>query len=150
MDKLMFWKKNDEFGDLGTDFGKSDSLGMGNDLGLGNEPGSQNNMGFSKDDFGGSQELPGTASLPQINNNTPPPTFGARQRPGMPALEPVENNNYANTNYSAQQNNNIGKEIEIISVKLDNIRNTLEILNQRITRIERIAESEQQGERRWN
>ncbi|MBI4149654.1 hypothetical protein HY491_04350 [Candidatus Woesearchaeota archaeon] len=47
------------------------------------------------------------------------------------------------------QNYAVGKDIEIISSKLDALRAGLESINQRLAHIERIAEGEQDTRRRW-
>src|SRR3990167_10908012 len=142
MSKLMFLKKHDEFGDLGKDLG-----GDFTDPGLGSDPGLGNNLGLGKDDFGAAQQLPGADALgPEFGNVSQRPSS---QRREMPTLEPVNAPSYGGgANYAQAAPSRVDKDIEIISVKLDNIRNTLEILNQRIARIERIAEGEQQ-QQRW-
>ncbi|MBS3176216.1 hypothetical protein J4457_03195 [Candidatus Woesearchaeota archaeon] len=127
MDKLMFWKKRDEFGDLGKEFGAPE-------LGL--------EGGFGKEGFGG-EELPGFGE--PSPSPSQPQAFGAMPpaRVPMRAMEQV-----GQPMQAFPEQPSISKDIEIISVKLDSIRNTLEILNQRIARLEKIAEGETE-QRRW-
>ena len=131
----MFWKK-DEFGDL-------DNGDLGKDFGGMNDFGKDtNNLGMpGLTDFSNTPvDIPQSPSPLQMNRFD-------RQREIIPQQIPLQQSNYQQ--YPVVEQSNPGsKDIELISVKLDSIRNTLEIMNQRIARIEKIAEGEQQ-ERRW-
>lgn len=172
LDKLMFWKKNDDFGaDLGL--GKDGGLG-GNDFsqGMGNNFNdfggnfgqnnadmgqgfgqSQNDLatGFPGDNFGmGSSPGSNPASsgfgaprqgMPQAQQSYAPsvhpmyPSYGSQGAPIMPQ--------------QPSHQDMVGKDIEIVSSKIDALRATLESINQRLANIERIAYGEQEKRGRW-
>jgi len=48
-----------------------------------------------------------------------------------------------------EESNLMGKDLEIISSKLDAIKAQIESINQRLANLERIAEGEQSTEKRW-
>jgi prefoldin subunit 5 len=53
-------------------------------------------------------------------------------------------------NQGFQQGNDLQKDIQIISLKLDSIKSELDAMNQRIKNIEAIAQKEQGGQRqKW-
>lgn len=130
LDKLMFWKKKDEFeniglGEKGTPTGLD--LGLGPDLGAGTDLGQ-----------GLSMQPPGSQpSMQQPSLQQPPqqPSFSA------PNMQPQAQNQDYTTN----------KNLEVISSKLDALRASLDSINQRLANLERIAggEEQQRYRKKW-
>jgi len=125
--KLMFWKKGDEFAEIGLgDKGinpKMD-LGLGQDLG----PGATIEQGF------GLQPSPGTPPQQPIQPSFNPPNMSAPNPP------PMQSQDYA-----------ISKDLEVVSSKLDALRASLDSINQRLASLESIARGEEDDryKRRW-
>jgi|TARA_B100002003_G_C13626903_1_gene321032 hypothetical protein len=132
--KLAFWKKKDDFADLGLG-DKPNSPGM--DLGLGPEtaPGANIDQGF------GMQPSPGMPAQQQMQ---PPSSFNAPSfnapNMGAPSPQPMQGQDYA-----------MSKNIEVVSSKLDALRASLDSINQRLTNLESIARGEEDDRhrRRW-
>ena len=140
--KVLPWKKKDELG-----LGLNDNLGLGGfggggpggpgmpggmpgmDLGFGTTPGAGMPGGMP----GSAQQYP---SQPQQQFGG----FGmAQQSPQMESFQ---------SNQAYQQSYATGKEIEVVSAKLDAIRAALETLNQRLASIERYMQTEQDFKKR--
>jgi|TARA_Y100000310_G_scaffold292645_1_gene321587 hypothetical protein len=134
LDKIMFWKKKDEFADVGlgekenmpfgNEFGDAPGTGLGPSPGLGSEPRGQ---GL------GQQPSP---SYPTQGPSMPPPSY-----PSQPQFQPQP------PSYTPQQDLE-SKNLEIISSKLDALRASIDSLNQRLANLEAIARGEEQGKRR--
>lgn len=146
MDKVMFWKKNDDFGDSGGS--PFDAPLGGSSMGppgamppsINNDPfaAGPSNLGFS--DSG----LP-----PPSNDNflTAPSLAPAPdQLSQMPRLEPVQPRPVHES-----ANDNLSKDLEIISAKLDSIRSAIDSLNIRVGNIESSMRNdyERHKEVRW-
>ena len=153
MDKLKFWKKKDEFADLGLD--------LGDDLGLGAPapahaapapaapaPGGPATFGHTPGDerHGIYTEAYGKEGKP----TAPEPDF---EKPGMEGFAPRSSQPMQQRNAgipanlsSSNPNYVVAKEIEIVSTKLETLRVTLEGINQRLANLERIARKNQD---RW-
>ena len=138
--KLAFWKKKEEpfpAPDLGMPGGLP---GEGPDLGL-PQPGGPA--------LPGEEQKPGGLGLPELGSDmpgaSPSNAFGApRLEESKPApmgtppgaapmprsVQPMEN-----------------KDLEIISLKLDSLKTTLEAINERIARLEKMAEGEKESPR---
>ena len=168
-DKLKFWQKeDDDFSDLGD-------FGLGDDVGSGNKPPADDMFGSGGDPFSApaqGMQQPTTdpfAAAPQQGPApaTPPPSgtdmFGSvdqrPQQPVGPMTPPVQMPQpqqqmhpapapqvYSQDDY---QKETFTKDVEIISAKLDSLRATLESINQRLANIERLAQGEQQGKRKY-
>jgi len=125
MDKLMFWKKNDDFSNLGLDTKDpfKDNLGLGDNLGAGQNFG----MGQQSQNLG----LP-TQSTPQSSFQQPPSQQPSYQQP-----------QYQPSSYSNPQQDLAAKDMEIISSKLDALRVSIESINQRLANLESIARGEE-------
>lgn len=129
-DKLAFWKRKDDMGDLGKELGLDKDLGLMDagpspDLGMGLEaPQQQQQQPFQK-----------YPSFQQQNNFQPSfqpqPSYPASQQPSY------QGDSYINS-----------KNLEVISSKLDALRATMESINQRLANIEAIARGEQEDNRR--
>jgi len=119
--KLAFWKKKDDFADLGKDLGFDKDLGL--DIGQGPSP----DLGMNLDS---TQQQP-YQKYPsfQQQNFQPQPAF---QQPSY-----SQSDSYINS-----------KNLEVISSKLDALRVSLESINQRLANIEAIARGEQEDTRR--
>jgi hypothetical protein len=99
----------------------------GMDLGMGGMPGAGTGMP------GG---MPGAAQYPAQQFGG----FGMAQQ--SPQMESFQSNQAYQQSYAA------GKEIEVVSAKLDAIRAALETLNQRLASIERYIQTEQDFKKR--
>lgn len=134
MDKLMFWKKEPEINlDPSIDMGPSNS---------GMETFSQppsfdsiNNPGLPNDPMAGLPPQP--QPDPVLDNN-----FGGDNRYNQPSYDRPR---IVNDPMVQQPNMNDGaqKNMEIISMKLDNLKIAIENMNQRLQNIERIAQESQ-------
>ena len=132
--KLMFWKRKDEFeniglGDKGAPLGMD--LGLGSDFGAGADTGADLSQGY------GMQPSPGTPRMRQ-------PSFQQPQfQPSFPS--PNFNQQMQGQDYVTSKN------LEVISSKLDALRAALDSINQRLANLEAIArgEEEQRYKRRW-
>jgi len=141
-DKLLPWKRK---GDLGL----KDNLGLG---------------GFGADNPGMNMGMPGLGGLPPSQFADPmQQPLGMPQYPGQqqaypsqqqfsgmsgfqqqtrPQVEAFQQNQAYERSYAA------GKEMEIVSAKLDAIKAALETLNQRLAGIERYIQSDQEFKKR--
>ena len=141
LDKLMFWKKKDDFADFDKGFGLGADSGAPNltdfssdqNVGLGQDP-VDSMQGFSPPK---QPQQPFSGQLPPITPQTQTPI--SMQQAPMP---------------TPQHDVIVGKDIEIISSKLDALRASLESINQRLANLERIAysdhtASENVGRRNW-
>ena len=158
LDKVMFWKKKDDFGDLGLDkdFGGqnfSAPSGLGSDAGGFDEtqfsnPGAPS---FANPQFQ-QQQSPYPQANPysnSIQNNVQSPSFSQPQ-----FNQPYPQANYQQPSYqqpSYQQNQPqdfvMGK-IEVLSSKIDALRASLDSINQRLANIERMAGNDPEPRRR--
>ena len=132
MDKVMFWKKEPKL-DIDTNLDMGLSPPVGNNLGIDTNPGlssqqmsdpfldhsyQQRPQQFQQQQFGYPQEQP------RIISETPV---------GMPQ--------------QSLQRDSYDKNLEIVSMKLDNLRSALENINQRLINIERLAMDSQRQDR---
>lgn len=125
--KIMFWRKKDDFSDLGLDekrpFG-DENLAFGNNFGMG--------AGLGQPVMGQSQGF----------SQQPSPSLGFSQpaypQPSYPSYQP---------RYESQQDM-ASKNLEIISSKLDAVRASIESLNQRLANLEAIARGDEDRHRR--
>jgi hypothetical protein len=136
---LAFWKKKDEFADLGM--GDKENLAFGNDF-------NSQNPNLGADQFG---QTPGMPSFGQDQGSTQ--GFGQQQYPqysGYPSRNPSMPS-YPSPQFSQQpsfqspQQDMTSKNIEIISSKLDALRASIESMNQRLANLEAIARGEDPG-----
>ena len=125
-DKLAFWKKKDDLGDLGKD------LGLDKDLGLGMDTGPSPDLGMGLDTAQPQQPFQKYPSFQQPNFQPQQPAFQS---------QPV----FQQPSYQGDINS---KNLEVISSKLDALRATMESINQRLANIEAIARGEQEDSRR--
>ncbi len=122
LDKLMFWKKSDDFSDFDNQFNpgsfQNNNLGMPNmNPGLpANTPPQGNEYNFDNN-----------IQNPFSQQQSAPPGF--QTTPMMPQAP-------------QQPHQDISKDIELLSYKLDTIKAALEVINQRIANLERIASGE--------
>ena len=127
MDRIAFWKKKDEFGDIGLG-DKGPDLGAGSaasDLGLGPSP--------------GSMESPADLNL-GLPTQQPPQQQPSFQQP-QPSLQPQFQQPSQQQGFTAE------KDFEIISSKLDALRAALDSINQRLANLEAIAKGEEEQSR---
>ncbi|MBI2140212.1 hypothetical protein HYU14_04760 [Candidatus Woesearchaeota archaeon] len=166
-DKMMFWKKKDDFlGDLGKgmDFGKGMDLGKGPDLGLGGGLGSglgpesgsgMGDFGKSTDMFGAGQGRDMGLGGNDLNfGNGQQQSFGSESgfQPGYPGRPAPMQQPFGPPLQQVTQQHApelYGKDLEVVSAKLDSIRYTLESINQRLANLERMANGEYEQKRRW-
>ena len=128
-DKLAFWKKRDDLGDLGKDLGLDKDFGLDTgpspDLGMGLETPQQQQPFQKYPSFQQNSFQPGLQQQPSFQ---PQPSF---QQPSL------QGDSYINS-----------KNLEVISSKLDALRASLESISQRLANIEAIARGEQEDTRR--
>ena len=131
LDKVMFWKKKDEFADIGL--GDKENLAFGDEFGA--QPGAAP---------GGT---PGTPGLGQGMDQGlgPQPSPSMPQQPSMPSFSqpPIQ----PQPSYNPQQDLE-SKSLEVISSKLDAIRASIDSLNQRLANLEAIARGEEEDSRK--
>ena len=120
--KIAFWKKKDDLGDLGKDFGLDKDLGL--DIGQGPSP----DLGM------------GIEPAPMQQPYQKYPSF--QQQPSFQPQTVFQQPSYTSDNYIASKN------LEVISSKLDALRASLESINQRLANIEAIARGEQEDIRK--
>lgn len=144
MDKMKFWKKDDfddfDFGDSKSDpfadMGSSPSPPGSQDPGFGQQ--SQDPMQFS-DPMGG-QDPSGFPPSQETSN------------PMGSTSQPFHNATFQQPQQSGQSdyhNYTVGKEIEIISSKLDALRASIDSISQRLSNLERMAEADIERRRSW-
>jgi len=129
--KLAFWKKKDDFGDLGKDLNLDKDLGL--DMGAGPSP----DLGMGLDSQQTPQPFQKYPSFQQQNMQSPSfqPSFQQPQFQQQPS-------------YSQGDSFIASKNLEVISSKLDALRASIESINQRLANIEAIARGEQEDTRR--
>lgn len=126
--KILPWKRKDDLAlNENIGLGGFGQPGMqGQDMGLGGSP---------YDPMGGGGGLGGIPSSPY---SQPMQAFPG-QRPPMEAFQ---------QNQAYERSFAAGKEIEVVSAKLDAIKSALEALNQRLASIERFIQTEQDFKKR--
>ena len=143
LDKVMFWKKKDEFADIGL--GDKENLAFGDQFGAGGQPGVPGGTppglgpatGLGPEPMGqGLGQQPAPAMPPPAPSM---PSFSPPPPPPPPAAQP----SYANPQQDLES-----KNLEVISSKLDAIRASLESLNQRLANLEAIARGDEENSRR--
>ncbi len=145
LDKLMFWKKKDELGDLGKDFGADLGLGdmgaqpAGPDLGLPKQHGAGRDLGLPSRDLGMPEDTGFGMGREAMPPSTPPGQPAPMQQPFGAPVQPAQP---TERDYSKDK-------FEVVSAKLDSIRYTLESINQRLTSLERLAYGEHEKQRKW-
>ena len=132
--KLAFWKKKDDFGDLGKDLGLDKDIGMG----MGEGPSPDLGMGLEQ-----SQPQQPYQRYPSFQQ----PQQGFQSAPSFQA-QPAFQQPPAQPSYSSNDSYIAAKNLEVISSKLDALRASIESINQRLANIEAIARGEQQEQRR--
>ncbi len=114
---LKFWKKKDDLG-LGADEPGMEDTPMPPDLGLG-----QNPPGFGAGEF--AEPFP-EKNIHQPNSNFP------KEQPFTPDFNQPPRHEYS------QQSN--AKDFEVVIARLDAVKSQLESINQRLMRLEMLAE----------
>jgi hypothetical protein len=148
-DKLKFWKKEEDFSDLGDfglgDLGKKEASAASSDedifgKGFGAEPGAAEPMPGAAPGMPGAAEQP----MPTQPEGMAQPVFpSAAERAGVPAQPQVPPPQYTSPT------DTYSKDMELISAKLDSIRATLESMNQRLANLERMAQGESKKKYEW-
>jgi hypothetical protein len=128
LEKLKFWKKKEDFSDLGLD----KDISMGGDFGMPKPP--EDNLGLP----------PSTTNFnqPQSTPNYQPSTpIGFNQQPTyQPPQHSYQQPTLMGQSQTQVQNDSVmGKNIEIVSYKLDALKAALDSINQRLANIERVA-----------
>ena len=127
LDKVMFWKKKDEFADVG--------LGDKENLAFGDEFGQQ--PGANPQGMGAATGLGPEHGMGQDYGQQPI----QQGQPSIPSFSPPQQYQQPPT-YSPQQELET-KSLEVISSKLDAIRASIDSLNQRLANLEAIAKGEE-------
>ena len=136
--RLAFWKKKEPELPKPDDFGKGLDMGMPggkDDLGMPKMPGANDDLGLP-----GAGGMPDMPEMPGGMEPGPeaPQAFPKLEeaKPGPPAPPPGATLVQA----PAAAPPTSGKDIEIISLKLDSMKTTLEAINERLARLEKAAE----------
>jgi len=151
-DKVMFWKKKDDFGDLGLDSGLGEGgsghdLAMPPDMGMQKDPMLPGDLGLPKDESMPSDNGPDQGfGMEHANPGSPMPSGTDYNQPGLSS--PAQPTFGPQSGPPPQQHPGIGdytvsKDIEVISSKLDALRASLDSINQRLANLERIAQGDQ-------
>ncbi len=145
----FFGKKKDDLGlgdmgpGMGPDLGSNMGPGMGPDMG-GGMPNFGDPMGSPDQGFGMPGQMPGMPPPDQSQGGFSPESVGFER---VPSGAPSSYSSHPQTLDSI----NMGKDLEIISAKLDAIKAELDSMSQRLKRLERIAEGETpQYKDKWN
>ncbi len=123
--KLMFWKKSDELG--------LDNLGLDQGAGASAYPG-QGNAYPGQGNYGSYPQEP---VQPQQSWSQPvqPGGIGSpyqqQFQPQAPQMDPFQSSGYA-----------AGKQLEVVSAKLDALKAAIDSLNQRMANVERMMQGE--------
>jgi hypothetical protein len=135
--KLMFWKKEDVAlpEDLGGFGGPETGLPGEEHLGL---PSSEGLPGLGKE--GADLGMPSLS--PESPSFAPPRLEEAKEEPFHPSAMPQPAAPQQAATYT-------GKDLEIISLKLDSLKTTLEAVNERLARLEKMAEGGSESHRRF-
>jgi hypothetical protein len=142
-DKLKFWKKNDDFADLDLGF-KEDNLGLNipSEKGdMSSKSGSDFSMG--SDNFQ-SQDMFSAPSNPQFSKQQQPQYMGQNQFSQKQQYQQPQPEYTVVPPSSNQTDQIIKKDLEIINIKLDSLKSSMDALGQRLSSIERSL-----NERRW-
>ncbi|MBW2976243.1 hypothetical protein KY347_02245 [Candidatus Woesearchaeota archaeon] len=139
LDKVMFWKKKDEFADIGL--GDKDNLAFGDDFGAGTPkvPGA-GQTGLGQPEF--TPPSIGMGSGQSYSQQYPQPQ-GFPQTPSMPSAPSYPQQFQQPQPSFGSPQEMASKNLEIISSKLDALRASIESLNQRLANLEAIARGEQ-------
>ncbi len=139
LDKLKFWKKDDEFSDLDLD----KDLGLGKDRELGLDfPGQENQSARPKafEEPLGGEPKPERSFDPSAQTEQPQPQQYFQQQQQQPRYSQQPQSQPQQSPQYAQQN--VGKELEIISAKIDALRASMEAINHRLNSIEKSVTKE--------
>ena len=137
LDKIMFWKKGDEFKDVGL--GDKDNLAFGNEFGAAHGTGLGPSPGLGTETRTGQ----GFPQQPSPGYPTPGPS-----QPSMPSYPSQPQFQQQPPSYANPQQDLQSKNLEVISSKLDALRASIENLNQRLANLEAIARGEEDQSRR--
>lgn len=129
--KLAFWKRKDDFADLGMGKEPAD-LNLGADLGL---PDMQQPQPTYRQPWQQPPPLQQPMQSYQSYQPTSPPGFQAQSSFSAPQ-------------FSTPQQDITSKNIELISSKLDALKAYLDNISQRLANLERIASGEEER-KRW-
>ena len=132
LDKVMFWKKKDDFADLGL--GSNKDMAFGDDFGM---------------DQGMAQQQPGLGQQPDMGFSNPSMP-SSPSMPPAPQMQPPSAAQFGQApRYDSPQQDMTSKNIEVISSKIDALRANLESINQRLANLEAIARGEQDKRKRY-
>ena len=158
--KLAFWKKDEpaipkDMALGGPDLGMPGKDDFGELPGMPGmpEPGGMPKMGEGAGELG----MP-DLDKPAAEHPSPADTFSAPRLEGMPTEEegplhpgyrPPPPPGAAAPSNAAERQAASGKDLEIISLKLDSLKITLEAINERLARLEKAAEGDSEFGRRF-
>ena len=148
--KLAFWKKKEDF-DMGKDFGADLGLGpMDNLQGPRGMPSFQDRgmRGYDPNLAGQDLGLPEDTGFGAMGAQ-PQYRQPSMQPPGQPAPMQQPFGAPIQPSQPTERDYGYGKDLEVVSAKLDSIRYTLESINQRLANLERVAYGEREERKRW-
>ena len=144
LDKLRFWKKKDEF-EFGTDAGK-DKLGLHPETGLAPSfEQTQYPSGFGDFDAGMGTQAQASEQNYGQQQSQQYPQYGQKYGQQYPAQQTAQQPRYAYASEQVVQPAGSGtlheKNMELISLKLDSLRTSIDSVNQRLVNIEQMLRS---------
>jgi len=143
--RLAFWKKEKPL-PMPEDFGKGLDMGMpaGKDnLGMPEMPGAKDDLGLP-----GANSMPDMPEMPSGMESGPEaPQAFPKLDESRPAGPPAPPPGATVVQQAPAATPTTGKDIEIISLKLDSMKTTLEAINERLARLEKLAESGEESPR---
>lgn len=142
--KLAFWRKEEpalpKLGDIGgMDMSTPSLAGM---------PGEKDNLGLpSAEGMPDLPPMPGEKPSAEVSAPEAFPKLEEAQPAGPPALPPGATLVQPPAAPAPASGAASGKDLEIISLKLDSLKTTLEAMNERLARLEKLAEGERESPR---
>jgi len=137
MDKLMFWKKKDDFADLKLpDVPKDQPVGQ-HDFGAG-----QGAPGASAPGTSPGDTTPGLGGTPSLGERTSAPDYPTNvemTQPGYKEPEfdaPPPRHGMAPAPAQSASGDMLSKDIEVLSSKMDALKASIETINQRLANME--------------
>ena len=164
MDKMKFWKRDEDFGDLGNldDFSLDDKPGGG--IPHDADPGAMGHLPNLEEPTAAGMETGVPTKIEELQPSdtsaqmgeqlgltgagTQPPAQPQMVSPSAQTMRPQQQPS-AYPQHQATGVVELGKEIEIMHAKIDAIRSTLETINQRLASLERMASGTDKKRYTW-
>ena len=140
----FFSKLRNKKDDMGmSDFGKDQNEPMSM-----HDPMSNPDMGY-----GNPMDAPlgsPSGSMQQQGPPQMPPGNYSPEAMGFERVQGPSSSSYSGSSHQSVAEINIGKDLELISAKLDAIKAEMDSMSQRLKRLERLAEGDTGNQQKWN